>query len=438
MSLLILLLGIALLVVLITWARLNAFVAFIVVAMLIGLFNGMSITAISSSLQKGIGELLGSILIILGLGAMLGKLVADSGAAQKIATSLMDIFGKRYIMWALVLTAFVVGIPLFYNVGFVLMVPLIITLAKRYNISAVYIGIPMLAALSVTHGYLPPHPSPTALVTQYHADLGVTLLYGFIVAVPAIVIAGPLFATTLKKIDCQPLQTFAGRDIPDDQLPSLFTSMFTAFLPVILIATSTIVKLVVHTENSFSKMIIALGDPVIAMTITLLYAIYSLGMRRGKKMEEVMLPLADAIKDIAMIVFIIGGAGGLKQILTDTGISNQIAAGLQGMHIHPLLAAWSIAAIIRVCLGSATVAGLTAAGIVAPLIATTGVNPSLMVLATGAGSLMFSHVNDGGFWLFKEYFNLSFKDTIKTWSLMESIVSIVGIIAIFILNYFIA
>jgi Gnt-I system high-affinity gluconate transporter len=427
MSLLILLLGIALLVVLITWARLNAFVAFIIVAMLIGLFNGMSITAISNSLQIGIGELLGSIIIILGLGAMLGKLVADSGAAQKIATSLMDIFGKRYIMWALVLTAFVVGIPLFYNVGFVLMVPLIITLAKRYNISAVYIGIPMLAALSVTHGYLPPHPSPTALVTQYHADLGVTLLYGFIVAVPAIVIAGPLFATTLKKIDCQPLQTFAGRDIPDDQLPSLFTSMFTAFLPVILIA-----------ENSFSKMIIALGDPVIAMTITLLYAIYSLGMRRGKKMEEVMLPLADAIKDIAMIVFIIGGAGGLKQILTDTGISNQIAAGLQGMHIHPLLAAWSIAAIIRVCLGSATVAGLTAAGIVAPLIATTGVNPSLMVLATGAGSLMFSHVNDGGFWLFKEYFNLSFKDTIKTWSLMESIVSIVGIIAIFILNYFIA
>jgi len=169
-----------------------------------------------------------------------------------------------------------------------------------------------------------------------------------------------------------------------------------------------------------------------------LYAIYSLGIQRGKKMKEVMLPLTDAVKDIAMIVFIIGGAGGLKQILTDTGISGQIAQGLQGMNVHPLLAAWSIAAIIRVCLGSATVAGLTAAGIVAPLIATTGVNPCLMVLATGAGSLMFSHVNDGGFWLFKEYFNLSFKDTIKTWSLMESIVSIVGIIDVFILNYFIA
>jgi len=296
----------------------------------------------------------------------------------------------------------------------------------------------MLAALSVTHGYLPPHPSPTALVKLYNADLGITLLYGFIVAVPAIIIAGPLFALTLKKINCKPLETFAGKNIPDDELPGMFTSMFTAFLPVILIATSTIVKLVVHTENIITKIVIGLGDPVIAMTVTLLYAIYSLGLQRGKKMKEVMQPLTEAVKDIAMILFIIGGAGGLNQILTDTGISGQISAGLLGMNVHPLFAAWSIAAIIRVCLGSATVAGLTTAGIVAPLIATTGVNPSLMVLATGAGSLMFSHVNDGAFWLFKEYFNLSFKDTIRTWSLMESIVSVVGIIAVFILNYFIS
>jgi len=438
MSFIILLLGIVLLVILITWARLNAFLAFIIVSVLIGLFNGMNITAISSSLQKGIGDLLGSIIIILGLGAMLGKLVADSGAAQKIATGLMNAFGKKYLMWALVLTSFIVGIPLFYSVGFVLMVPLIITLSKRYNIPAVYLGIPMLAALSVTHGYLPPHPSPTALVKLYNADLGITLLYGFIVAVPAIIIAGPLFALTLKKINCKPLETFAGKNIPDDELPGMFTSMFTAFLPVILIATSTIVKLVVHTENIITKIVIGLGDPVIAMTVTLLYAIYSLGLQRGKKMKEVMQPLTEAVKDIAMILFIIGGAGGLNQILTDTGISGQISAGLLGMNVHPLFAAWSIAAIIRVCLGSATVAGLTTAGIVAPLIATTGVNPSLMVLATGAGSLMFSHVNDGAFWLFKEYFNLSFKDTIRTWSLMESIVSVVGIIAVFILNYFIS
>lgn len=438
MSFIILAIGILLLILLITWARLNAFLAFIIVSILIGLFNGMDVTAIINSLQKGMGDLLGSVIIILGLGAMLGKLVADSGAAQKIATGLMNAFGKKYLMWALVLTAFIVGIPLFYNVGFVLMVPLIITLSKRYNIPAVYIGIPMLSALSVTHGYLPPHPSPTALVTQYNADLGVTLLYGFIVAVPAIIVAGPLFALTLKKIDSKPLETFAGKNIPDNKLPGLFISMFTAFLPVILIATGTIVKLLAPSENIVIKVIIALSDPVIAMTVTLLFAVYSLGLQRGRKMKEVMMPLTEAVKDIAMIVFIIGGAGALKQILTDTGISGQIAEGLQGMNVHPLFAAWSIAAIIRVCLGSATVAGLTAAGIVAPLVATTGVNPSLMVLATGAGSLMFSHVNDGGFWLFKEYFNLSFKDTIRTWSLMETIVSIVGIIAVFILNYFIS
>jgi len=438
MPFIILAIGILLLILLITWARLNAFLAFIIVSILIGLFNGMDVTAIINSLQKGMGDLLGSVIIILGLGAMLGKLVADSGAAQKIATGLMNAFGKKYLMWALVLTAFIVGIPLFYNVGSVLMVPLIITLSKRYNIPAVYIGIPMLSALSVTHGYLPPHPSPTALVTQYNADLGVTLLYGFIVAVPAIIVAGPLFALTLKKIDSKPLETFAGKNIPDNELPGLFISMFTAFLPVILIATGTIVKLLAPSENIIIKIIIALSDPVIAMTLTLLFAVYSLGLQRGRKMKEVMMPLTEAVKDIAMIVFIIGGAGALKQILTDTGISGQIAEGLQGMNVHPLFAAWSIAAIIRVCLGSATVAGLTAAGIVAPLVATTGVNPSLMVLATGAGSLMFSHVNDGGFWLFKEYFNLSFKDTIRTWSLMETIVSIVGIIAVFILNYFIS
>lgn len=437
MSFIILIIGIVLLILLITWAKFNPFLSFIIVSIVIGLLNGMNMIAIMDSLQKGMGDLLGSIIVILGLGAMLGKLVADSGAAQKIATSLMNAFGKKYLMWALVLTAFIVGIPLFYNVGFVLMVPLIITLSRKYNIPAVFIGVPMLAALSVTHGYLPPHPSPTALVSQYHADLGITMLYGFLVAVPAIIIAGPVFALTLKKIRSNPLETFAGKDIPDAELPGLFNSMFTAFLPVILIALGTIVKLTVHSENLFTKIIAAISDPSIAMILTVLYGIYSLGLKRGKKMKEVTNSLTDAVKEIAMIIFIIGGAGGLKQILTDTGISDQIAAALQHLNVHPLLAAWSIAAIIRVCLGSATVAGFTAAGIVAPLIVTTGVDPNLMVLATGAGSLMFSHVNDGGFWLFKEYFNLSFKDTLKTWSLMETIVSVVGLIAVFVINYFI-
>jgi Gnt-I system high-affinity gluconate transporter len=435
MSFIILLIGIGLLILLITWAKLNPFLAFILVSILIGLANGMNVSAITTAIQKGMGDLLGSIVVILGLGAMLGKIIADSGAAQKIATGLMGVFGKKYIMWALLLTGFIIGIPLFYGTGFVLVVPLIITLSYRYNISAVYIGLPMLAALSVTHGYLPPHPSPTALVKQFNADLGLTLLYGLLVAIPVILIAGPLFATTLKKYTSKPLETFKGRDIPEEELPTMFNSVFTALLPVILIAFNTIVSLTVHTQNNFTKLAQAIGDPIVAMTVTLLFACYSLGLNKGKKIKEVMQPMGEAIKDIAMIILILGGAGGLKQVLIECGISNQLAGVLQDLHVQPLIATWSIAAIIRVALGSSTVAGLTTAGIVAPLIISSGANPNLMVLATGAGSLMFSHVNDPGFWMFKEYFNLSIKDTIKTWSVMETIVSVTGLIVILILNY---
>ncbi len=437
MSFVILIAGIILLVLLITWAKLNPFLAFILVSMLIGVANGMNVATITNAIQKGVGDLLGSIIVILGLGAMLGKLIADSGAAQKITGGLMKVFGRKYIMWALLLTGFIIGIPLFYGTGFVLVVPLIITLSYRYNISAVYIGLPMLAALSVTHGYLPPHPSPTALVKQFNADLGLTLLYGLLVAIPVILISGPLFALTLKKYTVKPLETFRGKDIPDEALPSMFNSVFTALLPVILIAVNTIVTLTVHTPNTFSKLAQAIGDPLVAMTITLLFACYSLGLNKGKKINEIMQPMADAIKDIAMIILILGGAGGLKQVLIECGISIQIADTLHTMDIQPLIAAWSIAAIIRVALGSATVAGLTTAGIVAPMILTSGADPNLMVLATGAGSLMFSHVNDPGFWMFKEYFNLSVKDTIKTWSFMETLVSVTGLVVILMLNYFI-
>lgn len=437
MTFIILFIGIVLLVLLITWAKLNPFLAFIIVSVLIGLANGKNIVAISNAIQKGMGDLLGSIVVILGLGAMLGKIIADSGAAQKIASGLMNVFGRKYILWALLLTGFIIGIPLFYGTGFVLVVPLIITLSYRYNISAVYIGLPMLAALSVTHGYLPPHPSPTALVKQFNADIGITLIYGMMVAIPAVLVAGPLFALTLKKYTMRPLETFKGKDMPDEELPSMFNSVFTALLPVILIAFNTIVSLTVHTQNTFKTIAQALGDPLVAMTITLLFACYSLGLNKGKKIKDVMQPMAEAIKDIAMIILILGGAGGLKEVLVECGISTQLADTLHTMNIQPLIAAWSIAAIIRVALGSATVAGLTTAGIVAPMILASGADANLMVLATGAGSLMFSHVNDPGFWMFKEYFNLSIKDTIKTWSVMETLVSVTGLAGVMILNYFI-
>ncbi len=437
MSFVILLIGMLLLILLITWAKISPFLAFILVSILIGFSNGMDISTITNALQKGIGDLLGSIVVILGLGAMLGKLIADSGAAQKIATGLMEIFGRKYILWALLLTGFIIGIPLFYGTGFVLVVPLIITLSYRYNISAVYIGLPMLAAMSVTHGFLPPHPSPTVLVKQFNADLGLTLLYGMFVAIPTILVAGPLFAITLKKYTIKPLELFKGKDIPAEELPSMFYSVLTALLPVLLIGLNTVVTLITSSQNIFTKTCQVLGDPIVAMTITVLFATYSLGLKNGKKIKDLMHTMTDSIRDISIILLIVGGAGGLKQVLIEAGISEQIALLLRDINIPPLLAAWSIAAIIRVSLGSSTVAGLTTAGIVGPMIVTTGVDPNLMVLVTGAGSMMFSHVNDSGFWMFKEYFNMSIKDTLKTWSLMESLVSVMGLIAVLVVNYFI-
>ena len=428
--------GIVLLVVLIAWLRFNAFLAFVEVSLFIGLLNGMSAAATTASLQKGVGDILGSLVLILGFGAMLGKLIAESGAAQQIATGLMNAFGKKYLLWALVLTAFIIGIPLFYGVGFVLIVPLVITISYKYDIPAVYIGLPMLAALSVTHGYLPPHPSPTALITQYKADMGMTLFYGFLIAIPAIIIAGPLFALTLKKYTAKPLAVFAAPPLPEQALPGMFNSIFSSLLPVLLITLATVVKLLAPQPNLAGRVLISLGDPVIALLISVLYAVYALGLQRGKKIKELMDLLGDALKQISMIVFIIGGAGGLKQVLTDSGTSNQITQSLLALHVHPLLAAWSISAIIRVALGSSTVAGLTTAGVIAPLIVSSHVNPNLMVLATGAGSLVFSHVNDPGFWMFKEYFNLSFKDTLKTWSVMETIVALAGLAGVFIINSF--
>jgi len=436
MYFLILLSGILILILLMTWAKLNAFLSFLLVSMGIGLANGMSIDAVTHSVQSGMGDLLGSLLVILVIGAMLGKLIADYGAAQRIVSAFMRWFGRKYLMWALVVTAFIVGIPLFYGIGFVLMVPLIITLSYKYDIPAVYIGLPMLASLSVTHGYLPPHPSPVALIQQYHADLGLTLLYGIIVAIPSVVIAGPLFATTLKKYKRKPLATFAGKTIPENEMPGIADSFITALLPVVLIGTSTVLRLFLPKEALAVRIFNLIGDPSIALLITLAYAVYSLVLKRGKKLEPCMVSMGEAVKDISMILLIIAGAGALKQVLTDSGTALQLTLLMRGLHMPLIVAAWIIAAFIRVCLGSATVAGLTAAGMIAPMLAGTHINPSLIVLATGAGSLFFSHVNDSGFWLFKEYFNLSVKETLKTWSLMESIVSVVGLFMVLIIYFF--
>lgn len=426
---------ILLLVVLITWAKLNPFIAFLVVSIIAGFALGIPANRVTGAIHKGIGDMLGSLTIIITMGAMLGKLVADSGAAQRIIDVLMQAFGKKNIQLALMVTGFIIGIPLFYTVGFVLMVPLIFSVVYKYGLPAVYIGLPMLAALSVTHGFLPPHPSPAALVLQFNASMGLTMLYGIAIAIPTILLAGPLFAQTLKKIPSAPLQTFVSADIPQEQLPGTANSFLSALLPVILIAVSTIWVFSMDAQTPLASMLIFLAEPSVIMLLALLIATYTLGIRMGRTAKQLMETYTSAAKDVVMILLIIAGAGALKQVLTESGVNETIAAALSGLQMEPLVLGWLIAAIIRVCIGSATVAGLTAGSLVAPMLATGSIDPNLMVLSIGAGSLMFSHVNDPGFWMFKEYFNVSIRDTIRSWSLMETIVAVAGLIGVLLFNW---
>lgn len=437
MTILLVLISIALLVILIVWAKLNPFLAFLISSIVAGFLLGLPADQIAGSVQKGMGGLLGDLVVVIVMGAMLGKLVAESGAAQRIAGFLMKLFGENRITWAMSLTGLIVGIPLFYNVGFVLLVPLAFTVAYQYRLSAVYVGIPLLAALSVTHGFLPPHPSPAALVAQFDANMGLTLLYGLLITIPTVALAGPVFAKSLKNIQAKPLETFQAEVREESELPGIANSLITALLPVFLLIATTVISLGLPESSPLRPLFGFLGDPGVVMLVSVLYATYSLGIRRKTSMKKLMDSYTQATKDIAMILLIVAGAGALKQIFTDSGVSQEIADGLKDWPIHPLILAWTITAIIRVCVGSATVAGLTTAGIIAPIIHTMNVDPNLLVLSIGAGSLMFSHFNDAGFWMYKEFFNLSIKDTIKTWSLMETLVAIIGLIGVLILDFFI-
>jgi len=429
--------AILLLVVLITGVKLNPFLAFLVASIAAAVMLGIPLDKIPGTIETGIGGILGSLAIILCLGAMFGKLVADSGAAQQISSSLMRWCGKKYITWALMLTGFIVGLPLFYNVGFVLLVPLVFSVMYQTKLPAVYLGIPLLAALSVTHGFLPPHPSPVALIPQFGADMGTTLFYGIMVAIPTMIIAGPIFTSTLKNIHSVPLATFKPTDMPANELPGIANSFFTSLLPVLMIALSSLAIYLLPSQIAQAPLVQLLSNSMIVLMIALALATYTLGIRRGMSMGRVMGIYGDAIKDIAVILLIVAGAGALKQVMVDSGVSEQLALSLKNIALNPLILAWLIATVIRIALGSATVAGLTAAGIVAPIIPLTGADPNLMVLAIGAGSLMCSHVNDSGFWMYKEYFNLSLKDTFRSWTLMETVVGVVGLMGVLLLDIFI-
>jgi Gnt-I system high-affinity gluconate transporter len=429
------LLAVGLLTVMIAWGKVQPLLAFVLAAIAAALMLGMPAAKIPGAIEKGIGDLLGSLVVVICVGAVFGKLIADSGAARRIAITLVRLLGDGKMPIAMTVTGFVVGLPLYYNVGFVLMIPLIFSLVAQSGRPAVALGMPLLAGLSIAHGFLPPHPSPTALVAAVHADMGVTLLYGLLVAIPTLVIAGPLFATTLTRIRAQPAAIFKGEPVPEDQLPGAFASIATALLPVVLLGALTLVTV---SRPALAQPLAFLSSPLVVMLVSYGVAIVTLGINRGRTLPQVMGSAQEALREIAPILLIIAGAGGLKQVLTESGVSAQLGAQLASLPVPPLLLGWAVATVIRICLGSATVAGVTAAGVIEPLVQTTGCNPNLMVLAVGAGSLMCSHVNDSAFWMFKEYFGLSLKDTFRSWSLMETLVGSFGIVFVLLLSLFVA
>ena len=438
MPLLIVAIGIVALLLLIMGLKLNTFVSLIIVSFGVALALGMPFDDIVKTIEQGLGGTLGHIALIFGLGAMLGRLIADSGGAQRIAMTLVNKFGEKNIQWAVVIASFIIGVALFFEVGLVLLIPIVFAISRELKISILYLGIPMTAALSVTHGFLPPHPGPTAIAGELGANIGEVLLYGIIVAIPTVLLAGPLFTKLAKKIVPQSFEKMGSiaslgeqKTFKLEETPAFGISVFTAMLPVIIMSISTVITLIQETmglaDNSLLAAVRLIGNASTSMVISLLVAIYTMGIARKIPIKQVMDSCSTAITQIGMMLLIIGGGGAFKQVLINGGVGDYVAELFKGTAMSPILLAWVIAAILRISLGSATVAALSTTGLVLPMLGQSDVNLALVVLATGAGSVIASHVNDAGFWMFKEYFGLSMKETFATWTLLETIIAVAGL-----------
>jgi Gnt-I system high-affinity gluconate transporter len=437
MPLIILLFAIALQVFL-TAKKVSPFLSLLIVSILCGLFMGMEPSAVLASIEKGVGSTLGGLALIICLGAVLGKILEITGAIEQISTTLIKHFGEKNIQWAVLVTGFLVGVPLYYNAGFVILVPLIFTLARKTGLPLLYIAIPMAAALSTTHCFLPPHPGPVVLVNAFKAQMGKTLMYGLLMALPTVIIAGPLLGRMLQKVKAKVSETLPLNEAPKERkLPAVLPSFFIALLPIILITLSVMANQFLPDDNLLRKTISFIGDSTIALLLSVLLAGWFFGLRRGHSMPEVMDWLTKGVQGIAMILLIITAGGILKQILIDSGSGAYIASFSSKWQMHPLVFGWVITALLRVTVGSATVAGITAAGVVAPLVSTGVVSPELMVLSVGAGSVFGSHINDSGFWMFKEFFGLTLKQTFISWTVMETTISILGLLMVLLINLFV-
>ena len=433
MTILIIVLAIALQVVL-SVKKVSPFLSLLLVAIATGLLLGMPAATVLKSIEKGVGSTLSGLALILCLGAILGKILEASGAAEKITITLINGFGLKKIQWAVMLTGFLIGIPLYYNAGFVILVPLVFMLVKKTGLPLLYVAIPMAAALSTTHCFLPPHPGPVVLVNAFGADMGKVLVYGIIIAIPAVIVAGPLLGRFLKNIQSAAAPVASSPEKIQVQLPKAFPSFMIALLPVLLITLSVVYNAFLDQAHPLRQFFSFVGEPVIALFVSVILAIYYFGIRAGIQMDNIMKWVSDAIAGIAMILLIITAGGVFKQVLQDSGTGTYIASFSSKWQMPPLVFGWVITALLRVMIGSATVAGITAAGIVSPLVAAGTVSPELMVLAVGSGSVFGSHINDSGFWMYKEFFRLTLKQTFLSWTVMETLISIIGLAGVLVLN----
>ncbi|MGF6779966.1 gluconate:H+ symporter [Paraburkholderia sp. GAS334] len=432
------LIAIIALVVLIARFRMNPFITLMMVSVALALAVGMPMTSILKSFETGVGGTLGHIAIVVGLGTMLGKMMAESGGAERIARTLISLFGPKNVHWAMMCIAFLVGLPVFFEVGFVLLIPIAFNVAQRTGTSMIRVGIPMVAGLSVVHGLIPPHPAALLAVTAYNADIGHTIFYALIVGIPTAAIAGPLFSKLISRfVVLDGINPMAQQFIEQDakratqELPGFGITLLTVLLPVLLMLVGSWADVIAPAKSTANNILRLIGHPDMALLLAVLLSFYTFGVTRGFGREQILKFTNECLAPTASITLVVGAGAGFGRILIDSGASKAIVDVATGAHVPLLILAWLVAALIRVATGSATVAMATAAGIIAPIAAaaaaTGGVRPELLVLATGAGSLILSHVNDGGFWLVKEYFGMTVPQTFKTWTVCETIISITAL-----------
>jgi len=431
------LVGIAVIVALITLVKLHPFLALVVGSLVVGAVADRGLLDVVDSFSTGLGDTVADVGVLIALGAMFGKLLADSGGADQIVDTIVGRSSERMLPWAMAGIGAIIGLPMFFEIGLVLLMPVIFLVARRSSLSLISLGIPALAGLSAMHGFVPPHPGPLAAVAALDANLGLTLGLGIVVALPAIVVAGPMFARLASRwVDVPTPELFEGGDERRESRPSFGVTIATVLLPVVLMMAKALADVLIDDDGALVRQTFDfIGEPFIALLIAVSLAMFTLGRGAGMSRDEIMGTVEKSLPPIAGIVFIVGAGGGFKQTLIDTGIAQVVADFVEDSGVSVLLLAWLVAVLIRVATGSATVATVTAAGIMAPIAGELGsAEVSLLVLAIGAGSLFFSHVNDAGFWLVKEFFGLSVGQTIKSWSLMETVLSVTGLVLVLLLN----